>query len=55
LSKERLAEQLETETVKIPDAEKAKILDSFYGYTTWDAIKNQINGVKFKSKEDIPV
>lgn len=55
LSKERLAEQLETETVKIPDSEKAKILDSFYGYTTWDAIKNQINGVKFKSKEDIPV
>lgn len=54
LSKERLAEQLETETVKIPTSEKVKILESFYGYTTWNAIESQINGVKFKSKEDIP-
>lgn len=54
LSKERLAEQLETETVKIPDSEKVKILESFYGYTTWNAIESQINGVKFKSKKDIP-
>ena len=54
LTKDRLAEQLETETIRIPDSEKEKILASFCGYTTWQEIEKQIKGVSFKRKEDIP-
>lgn len=53
LTKEHFAEQLETETIKIPVSEKANILNSFYGYTTWQAIEKQISGVQFKRKADI--
>ncbi len=53
LTKDVFAEQLEMETVKIPAPEKAKIFDSFYGYTTWQAIEKQISDVKFKRKDEI--
>ena len=54
LKKECFRKQLETETIRIPDSEKEKIFDSFYGYTTWQEIEKQIEGVSFKRKEDIP-
>ena len=53
LTKECFAEQIETETVKIPSSEKAMILGSFYGYTTWQAIEKEIPDIKFKRKEEI--
>ena len=54
LTEDCFKKQLETETVRIPDSEKEKILDSFYGYTTWQEIEKQIKDVSFKRKEDIP-
>ena len=53
LTKESLATQLEMETIKIPSSEKAAILNAFYGYTTWQKIKNAISCVDFKEKEEI--
>ena len=54
LTEDCFKKQLERETVRIPDSEKEKILDSFYGYTTWQEIEKQIKDVSFKRKEDIP-
>lgn len=34
-------------------AEKKAILDSFYGYTTWQEIKAMIPEVVFKGKHEI--
>ena len=34
-------------------AEKKAILDSFYGYTTWQEIKETIPAVVFKGKHEI--
>ena len=54
LTEDCFKKQLERETVRIPDSEKEKILDSFCGYTTWQEIEKQIKDVSFKRKEDIP-
>ena len=53
LSKESFARQLELETIQPDDAEKEKISEAFYGYTTWQAIAEKLPQIVFKSKKDI--
>lgn len=53
LSKKQLQLQLDRETIRLDDAEKKAILDSFYGYTTWQEIKAMIPEVVFKGKHEI--
>lgn len=53
LSTDAFSAQLEQETIKIPEYEKAQIIDAFCGYTTRQDIKNLIPFVDFKSKEEI--
>lgn len=51
LTLEALKRQIERETIK-PNG-ITSILDSFYGYTTWQKIKSVIPSVHFRSKEEI--
>jgi hypothetical protein len=53
LTKATFAQQLEMETIKIPAAEKAQIMEAFCGYTTWQDIQKVIPNVNFKKKEEI--
>lgn len=53
LTKESLKHQLELETIKINDEEKAMILSSFYGFTTWQDIKERLPSVVFLDKKEI--
>ena len=53
LTKAALAQQLDMETIKIPAAEKAQIMEAFCGYTTWQDIPKVIPNVDFKKKEEI--
>lgn len=53
LSTDAFAAQPEQETIKIPEYEKAQIIDAFCGYTARQDIKNLIPFVDFKSKEEI--
>lgn len=54
LTQESLRQQLEYETIQPDDVEKKKIIESFYGFTTWQSIKSVIPNVIFKEKNDIP-
>ena len=51
LTKSALAEQIENETIQ-PE-EKNEILASFYGYTTWQKIKENIPSVQFFNQKEI--
>lgn len=53
LTAEEFAMQVDRETIKIPAHEKARIIDAFCGYTTWQDIQQVIPAVVFKGKEDI--
>ena len=53
LSTDAFAAQLEKETIKIPGKEKEEIIRAFYGYTTWQDIKNVLPAVDFKTKAEI--
>lgn len=53
LTRSALKVQLETETVKLNQTEKERILSSFYGYTTWQKIKEKIPSVQFLSQYEI--
>lgn len=53
LTKEALATQIDEETIKILDNDKKLILDSFYGYITWQDINKVFPDIKFKTKEEI--
>lgn len=53
LTKEALASQIDEETIKVSDNDKKQILDSFYGYITWQDINNIFPDIKFKTKEEI--
>ena len=53
LSKEGFKECLGRETILPDDIEKQKIIESYFGYTTWQDIKKKIPGVEFLSKREI--
>ena len=53
LSTDAFAAQLEKETIEIPGKEKEEIIRAFYGYTTWQDIKNVLPAVDFKTKAEI--
>lgn len=53
VTKEAFAESIEKETIPISAEEKTRIIDSFYGFTTWQEIEKRISGVSFLSKEEI--
>ena len=53
LTKDALEKQLSQETIKLENEEVKKILDAFYGYTTWQDIHEAIPSVRFKSKNEI--
>ena len=53
LNKESFARQLELETIQPNDIEKEKIANAFYGYTTWQAIREKLPEIVFKSKKEI--
>lgn len=53
LTKEALASQIDEETIKVSDNDKRQILDSFYGYITWQDINKVFPDIKFKTKEEI--
>lgn len=55
LTTESLQRQLECETIQPSKEEKQKILGSFYGFTTWQEIKNKIPQCIFKEKSEIIV
>ena len=42
-SKAFFKEEIEKETIKIDDNLKKAIVNSFYGYTTWQEISNNLN------------
>ena len=49
LTKKALAEQIKNETIDIPLVEQKMILESFYGYTTWEDIEDLNLGIHFKT------
>ena len=53
LTKEAFFNQLSKETVALPDNEKKKISEAFYGYTTWQDLKAIFPQIEFLSKEEI--
>ena len=53
LNKESFDRQLELETIQPEGIEKGKISNSFYGYTTWQAIQEKLPQIVFQSKNDI--
>lgn len=53
LTKASFSAQLEQETIPIDPAEREAILDSFYGYTTWQAIQKTLPGAGFQEKDEI--
>lgn len=53
LEKTAFEKQLSQETITLSDCEKAEILNSFYGYTTWQEIEMVIPSVHFEKKENI--
>ena len=53
LTKESFGGQLELETIQPSVAEKEQILESFYGYTTWQAIQEKLPHIDFQSKSSI--
>ena len=53
LTAQAFAEQLEKETIRTDETEKKKILNAFYGYTTWQKIKESIPSVVFLGKKEI--
>lgn len=53
LAIDAFAKQLECETIKIDLDEKKKILDCYVGYVTWQDIEKQLEGLKFRTKEEI--
>ncbi len=53
LTKEALSKQLDTESIQLGNDEKQQILDAFYGYTTWQAIKEAFPEITFLTKEEI--
>lgn len=53
VTKEVFSEDIAKETIHISSEERKRIVDSFYGYTTWQDIKKLIPDVAFLSKEEI--
>lgn len=53
LTKEAFATSLEKEAIPISPEERSRIVDSFYGFTTWQEIKKCVSDVPFLSKEEI--
>ncbi len=53
LTKDALRKQLERETIQDDENNKENILNSFYGYITWQQAKEVLPSIKFLSKRDI--
>ena len=53
LTKESFSRQLAFETIQLSETEKVQILESFYGYTTWQAIQEKLPYINFQSKSSI--
>ena len=53
LTKKALAEQLGKESIPLSELDQKKILNAFYGYTTWQAIEELGIGVSFLSVDQI--
>lgn len=54
LSRERFSQQLERETITIGNDEKDAILESFFGFTTWQDIHRVLPQITFQDKGSIP-
>jgi hypothetical protein len=54
LTKSAFLEQMKKETIKVNEINQ-KVYDSFYGYTTWQKIKEVIPEVQFFTKEEIDI
>ncbi len=55
LTRNALLEQMEKETIKVNNEIKQNIYDSFYGFTTWQKIKEVLPEVQFYTKEEIDI
>lgn len=53
LTKECFSNQLKKETIGLEPDEEFKMIEAFYGYTTWQDIQNAIPSVIFLPKEKI--
>ena len=53
IEESRMREQLDKEILKIDDAEKEKIIESYYGMITWQDVEEALN-LKFRLLKDAP-
>ena len=53
LTKESFENQLDKETITLSVNDRKRIKEAFYGYSTWQDIKNIFPSIRFLSRKEI--